>query len=108
MKKEYIGKWRIEEMELWDRDFIDLTAPGQIIVEGSGIGSIRFGAFKGGLDCRVEKIGENERLEFSFEGSDEGDQVSGRGWAFVEEEKMTGRIYFHLGDDSGFKAKKIK
>lgn len=95
-------------MELWDRDFIDLVAPGQIIVKGSGIGSIRFGAFQGGLDCRVEKIGENERLEFSFEGSDEGDQVSERGWAFVEKEKMTGRIFFHLGDDSGFTAKKIK
>jgi len=33
MKKNYIGTWLIEEMELWDKEFIDLVAPGQIKIE---------------------------------------------------------------------------
>jgi len=47
-------------------------------------------------------------VDFTFEGSDEGDQVSGRGWAKIEGKQMVGQIVFHLGDESGFTAKKIK
>jgi hypothetical protein len=43
--------------------------------------------------------------EFSWEGSDEGDQASGRGWGVLEEDgSLRGRIFFHLGDDSSFTA----
>ena len=104
MRKKYIGKWRITEMEMWDKDFIDLIAPGEITIGKGGLGSFKFGAVQVDMDCRVKKPGDDERLEFSFEGSDECDPVSGRGWALVEGSEMTGRIYFHLGDDSGFKA----
>ena len=50
------------------------------------------------------KILNAERLEFSWEGFDEGDSVSGRGWAILEGDKLNGRIYFHMGDDSSFVA----
>lgn len=44
-------------------------------------------------------------VEFSWQGHDEGDPASGRGWATLEAEgSLRGRIYFHLGDDSGFHA----
>ena len=26
----YIGKWRITEMEMWDREFIDMEAQGHV------------------------------------------------------------------------------
>jgi len=41
----------------------------------------------------------------STEGNDECDPVSGRGWALVDGEEMTGHIFFHLGENSEFKAK---
>ncbi len=104
MRKKYIGKWRIMEMDMWDEEFIDLIAPGEITIGKDGLGSFNFGAVQVDMDCRIVKAGDAERLEFSFEGSDEGDPVSGRGWALVQGSEMTGRIYFHLGDDSGFKA----
>ena len=104
MKKEYIGKWRIVDMELWGRDLIDLVVSGHLTVNEDGIGPIQFGAAKAELDCRVESVGEIERLEFTFEGTDEGDMVSGRGWACVEGPSISGRIYFHFGDDSSFTA----
>lgn len=44
MKKEYIGTWRIKEMEILDKDYIDLVGPGQVKIGKNGIGSIRFGA----------------------------------------------------------------
>jgi hypothetical protein len=106
MRNKYIGKWRIVEVEMWDKDFIDLAPPGQITIRKGGLGSFKFGAVRLDMDCRIEKPGDDERLEFSLEGSDEGDPVSGRGWALVQGSEMTGRIYFHLGDDSGFKATK--
>jgi hypothetical protein len=106
MKEKYIGKWRIEEMELWDRDFIDLVVRGHITVKKDGMGLLRFGAVEAEIDWRVELVAGVERLEFSFEGVDEGDPVSGRGWAQVEGPSMNGRIYFHLGDDSAFSAKR--
>lgn len=35
----------------------------------------------------------------------EGDQVSGRGWAALTEDGgLTGHLFFHLGDDSGLRA----
>ena len=69
-------------------------------------------AVKGGVmraelfPYRVALIGDVERLEFSFEGEDESDPVCGRGWAQVNSQSMTGRLYFHYGDESGFIALK--
>jgi hypothetical protein len=35
-----------------------------------------------------------------------GDEMPGRGWAEINNNEMNGWIFIHLGDDSGFKAKK--
>ena len=44
-------------------------------------------------------------VEFSWQGSDESDDVSGRGWAALNPDGTPeGHIYFHLGDDSAFRA----
>ncbi|MEJ2689821.1 MAG: hypothetical protein P8130_07705 [Deltaproteobacteria bacterium] len=104
INKPYIGKWRITEMELWDRDYIDLVGQGHLTIKADGDGELRFGAIESWIDCRVEEVNGVERLEFSFEGEDEGDPVCGRGWAQVNGMIMTGRIYLHMGDDSGFTA----
>lgn len=104
MKKAYIGKWRILEMEQWDKEYIDMMVPGHLTIQKDGKGLIQFGVVEAEIDCRVESINGKERLDFTFEGSDEGDQVCGRGWAQVNCRDMKGRLYFHLGDDSTFTA----
>jgi hypothetical protein len=101
---KYLDKWRIMEMDQWDLDFIDLTGEGHITFKQKSRGELHFGAVNCDLDCRIEKIGELERIEFSFVGMDEGDEVSGRGWAVLEGEHLRGRIYFHDGEESGFVA----
>ncbi|MDZ7698078.1 MAG: hypothetical protein U5R49_14560 [Deltaproteobacteria bacterium] len=105
IEKQYLGKWRIQSMEVWEEEFIDLNGPGRLVIEDNGIGFLKFGAVEAEVDFRVESVGGIERLEFSFEGEDEGDPVSGRGWAVVAGPEMSGKIYFHMGESSDFTAK---
>ena len=104
MKTPFIGSWRIVEMEQWDQDFVDLVSPGHITFTRGGRGELHFGAVDATLDWRADATAN--RVDFSFEGFDEGDEVSGRGWADLSGENLTGRIAFHLGDESGFVAEK--
>ena len=104
----YIGKWRIFEMELWDLDFIDMETEGYFQFGKDEMGHFQFGLVQGQIDYRIEKVGAIERLEFSWEGQDENDERFGRGWAIIKNDYIEGRFYFYLGDDSGFKAKKLK
>ena len=100
------GRWRIVEMDLWDRDALDLVAPAFIEFRADRTGSFGFIAVTGWMDCRNAGSG-SPNIDFSWEGTDEGDQVSGRGWAALQDDgSLHGRIYFHLGDDSGFRAKR--
>ncbi len=108
MSTKYLGKWRILEMEQWDKDFIDLVGEGHITFEKKGRGELQFGAVECDLDCRFEKAQDHERIEFSFVGHDEGDEVSGRGWAVLDGDRLRGRIYFHDGEESGFAAGKAR
>jgi hypothetical protein len=104
MKSSFAGCWRIVEMELWDQDFVDLVSPGHITFTRDGRGELHFGAVDASLDWRTG-IAEN-RAVFSFEGFDEGDEVTGSGWAKLSGGQLTGSIAFHLGDESEFVAEK--
>jgi len=94
-------------MEQWDRDYIDLVVPGYIEFEKDNLGSFQFGTVQGGLDCRLETGAECERVEFSWEGVNDNDPGSGRGWAELRDGQLYGRLYIHCGDDSWFKARRV-
>ena len=99
------GRWRILEMDLWDLEAIDLVGPGFIEFGTDDTGGFGFIVVQGWMDCRHGERDGRPNVEFTWEGEDEGDQVSGRGWAALDEDgSLRGHIYFHLGDDSGFRA----
>jgi hypothetical protein len=104
MKASFDGRWRIVEMEQWDQAFVDLVSPGHITFARDRRGELHFGAVDVSLDWRVDATGN--RVDFAFEGFDEGDEVCGNGWAELDGEKLTGRIAFQSGDESGFVAEK--
>ena len=104
--KKYKGKWFIQEMELWDKEFIDLVTPGFIEIDTDGSGEIQFGCVNARLDCRVSSDGKGERLDFSFDGQDEGDPINGSGFAKIRDNKLVGRLFIHMGDESDFVAQK--
>ena len=100
------GRWRITEAELWDCGALNLVAPAFIeFAEDGSSGSSGFIAVQGEMDSREVERDGRPGMEFSWEGNDEGDPASGRGWAVLEEDgSLRGRIFFHLGHDSGFTA----
>lgn len=100
----FLGHWRITETELWDREALDLLAPAFIRFEDDRMGGFQFIAVRGGLDCRFSERGGLPAVEFSWEGDDEGDSRSGRGWAILRDGTLEGRLYIHGGDDSWFVA----
>jgi uncharacterized protein YndB with AHSA1/START domain len=77
-----------------------MEVPGHFIFNKDGTGHFQFGLVRGEMDCRIETANEPERIEFSWEGQEELDSTSGRGWAVIEFGEIRGRIFFHLGDDS--------
>ena len=103
-KNPFLGVWRIVEMEEWDRDYIDLVVPGYITFERGGDGSFQFGTCRGWLDCRIERAGAEDRIEFSWEGFNDTDPGCGRGWAVIRRTELHGRLYIHASDDSSFRA----
>jgi len=77
---------------------------GQSSFEKRGEGDLHFGCFDASLDWRYDD--SLDHVDFNFVGSDEGTEVSGRGWAKMEGKQMIGQALFHQGEESGFKAKK--
>ena len=111
MKKEinpFIGTWSIMEMEAWDQEYVNMEVPGHFTFKKNGTGLFQFGLVQGEMDGRMDNYGGRERIEFSWEGRDELDSASGRGWAVIENGKLCGRIFIHMGEDSAFRARKPK
>ena len=103
-----MGRWRIVEMDLWEQHDVELVAPGFIAFGRNHKGSFGFIAVQGEIDWRGAPRDGRPGVEFTWEGFDEGDPVTGRGWATAEDDGwLRGHIYFHLGDDSGFRAERM-
>ncbi len=100
----FIGQWRIEWMDVWDQDYVHMEVPGYTAFEKNGLGNFQFGLVQGQTDYRVN----DNRVEFTWSGFDECDEISGRGFAEIVEGELLGHIYIHLGDDSAFRAIKQK
>ena len=77
--KAFAGRWRIVEMDVWDKDFLDLVDTAHLTFKGAADGEIAFGALKGFLDVRYGTRDGSASAEFSWEGNDENDPASGRG-----------------------------
>jgi hypothetical protein len=43
VSKPLSGKWRIVEMEVWDKNFLDMLEPAYIALDGKGSGKFLFG-----------------------------------------------------------------
>ena len=106
VKKKFVGQWRITELKDFDTDYADLCGPANVEIDTRGTGSMNFGAVEMELDCKMDD--QNERvLCFTFEGADEGDPISGRGYCLVDNDDMIGRMYRHFGDKFDFKARRM-
>jgi len=85
-----------------------LVTPGYFSFGKDELGYFQFGAVEGRIHYKIEKLRKIERLDFSWEGANDDDSTLGRGWAVISGDHLEGRFYFYLGDNSWFKANKIK
>ena len=102
-KINFTGPWRIVWMSGWDQDYVDLEAPGHITFETGGLGNFQFGTVQGQMDCRIDKR-QGKRIEFTWDGFAEGDELTGRGYVEIVDGELHGHLFFHIGDDSAFRA----
>ena len=80
-----------------------------IRIEPGGLGEFQFGLVSGQIDGEVIKDAAGERFEFTWDGYDELDPMSGGGWFRLKgANKIEGRIKIHLGDSSEFMAERAK
>ena len=97
-----IGRWRIVEADLWDRERLDLCGPATLTITAQG-GDIAFGALEAALE--VEYAGDS--IGFRWNGCEEGDQVEGEGTAeLLEDGSIEIEFAYHNGDEAVLKAKR--
>jgi hypothetical protein len=101
-KNWVLGRWSIDSMSMWDKDYIDEEVPGYFEFGRNGLGSFQFGYVRGDLDYQVTDRGDKTAVEFSFEGGDgaDGTPCTGRGWMMLDGETLRGMFIFHRGDES--------
>jgi hypothetical protein len=70
------------------------------------LGEFQFGLVRGDMDYQLTHRDGKPAVEWSWEGNDEMDPVTGRGWAVLEGDELHGIIFIHQGDESDFVAKR--
>ena len=99
-----IGKWRIVEADLWDRDYLDLVEPASITIRADGHGEIAFGAMQASLDLEYSP----STVFFTWAGFDEGDEITGSGSADLNDDGTIEIAFaYHLGDEAVIKAERM-
>lgn len=100
---ELIGRWRIVESDLWDRDHLDLCAPASLVINVDGYGEVAFGALQAGLVLEYAK----DSVWFEWDGCEEMDDVCGSGSAHLQHNgALEIDFAYRHGDEALLKAEK--
>lgn len=98
-----VGRWRIVEADIWDRDHLDLCGPATITITSHGRGEIAYGALQVGLDIEYSRTS----IGFTWIGFDEMDEVLGEGSAdLLDDGSIEIEFAYRNGDDAVLKAKR--
>lgn len=97
----FTGSWRITEMDNWPQTYVELVGYAYFKFGDEDQGEMSFGAVKGWLDVRYSLSDGKPTAEFSWQGYDEGDSASGRGWLQIRPAgDAKGYIFIHCGEES--------
>ncbi|MDM8559461.1 hypothetical protein [Candidatus Parabeggiatoa sp. HSG14] len=108
---EFEGTWHIKEMSQWDEDYFNMEVQAYIEVDSHNSGEFQFGLVSGSIDGKIVKHLGKKRFEFSWDGTDENDPASGRGWLQIQSDNnniIDGEFIFFEGDESTFIAHKYE
>ena len=109
-KSPFEGLRHIVSMSGWDEDYFNEEVQAFIELEANGTGHFQFGYVQGYMDWRAGTRDGQPAVEWTWEGTDGADmtEMTGRGWAKLEDDDLHGMIVIHLGDESDFVAKRAK
>jgi hypothetical protein len=100
---QLIGRWRIVEADLWDRDYLDLVEPAYMTFNKDGRGEFAFGAMNATMELEYAR----RIVFFTWAGFDEGDEMTGSGSAELGDDGTVEiELSFDDGDDAVFKAQR--
>src|SRR5262249_33017458 len=100
---QLIGRWRIFEADIWDRDYLDLVEPASLTIGKNGRGEFAFGVVKATMELEYSR----SIAFFRWSGFDEGDEISGEGSAELQNDgTMEIELSFDAGDDAILKARR--
>lgn len=101
--RRLVGRWRLVEADLWDRDYLDLDGPAIITIGADNQGEIVFGALQAGLDLGYS----SSMVFFTWGGCDEMDEVAGDCNAELFDDGTLGITFvYDSGDEAILKAKR--
>jgi hypothetical protein len=96
-----VGRWRIVEADLWDRDYLDLVEPATMTIEADGHGEIAYGAMQASLDLEYSRT----MVFFTWAGFDDMDEVNGSGSAELQDDdSLEIEVAYHHGNEAVLKA----
>lgn len=100
---QLIGKWRIVEADLWDREYLDLVEPAYMTFNKDGRGEFAFGAVNATMELEYAR----RIVFFTWAGFDEGDEMTGSGSAELDDDGTVEiELSFDEGDDAILKARR--
>jgi hypothetical protein len=92
------GRWRIVSTDVWETQDLDDLGPAQITFGPGRAGELNVIAISASVDYRVGVRDGAPIVEFSWEGDDDGQRASGRGWARPDRRGLVGRLFIHEGE----------
>lgn len=106
----FVGNWHIYEIEKWNEGSDNIGIQPYIEIDSNNQGEFQFGSVTGGLDGQVVFDAERkQRWEFTWEGSNELDPISGSGWVRIKgPDILEGELRIHQGSRSKFLAKRAE
>jgi hypothetical protein len=109
-QKPLLGLWNIVLMSEWDEEYLHAEVRAYIEFEPKGVGSFQFGYVQGQIDCRTTIRDGKPAVEFTFDAVDgaDGTPQTGRGWAILHGDELSGMFFSHMGDESDFVARRSK
>ena len=91
---ELVGRWRITDADLWDRDYLDMAEPAYLQIGSNGWVEFAFGCVTASGELEYSRT----IVFFRWSGFDEGDEVSGDVSAELQD---NGTIEIELSFDNG-------
>ena len=100
------GTWNIVSSPDFDDDYLSMEGTPHVELRQTGnrvTGEYHFGLSTGDLDGRLDGA---DRATFSFEGTDEMDEVNGAATATLQGNQLIFTLRYHQGDEFTFECER--